>query len=186
MHHERPLMTGIDRSNSSSLERTLRIKYLIADKRFVDADRMVLEKNLRRLTDVTLSEVKSVDAPDLYPCDLLIVAARNVAAIDFSKWLDGFKKRIKSQGQVQIPALVLTDAAFEDLRDILAESVQENWYFDVIHADHISSLPIRVANLLKIHDHLHEMKRYENALRNLGDRVADLEARVKAKEGIGS
>lgn len=165
------------------LNRTLRVKYLVADKRFVDADRMVLEKNLRRLTDVELTEIKSVDDSELHPCDLLIVAARHVAAIDFRKWLDGFRKRVKAQAQVRIPALILTDAAFEDLRDILFEAVHENWYFDVIHADHITSLPIRVANLLKIHDHLHEMQRYEQALKDLGDKVAQLETDMTARKG---
>lgn len=166
------------------LNRTLRVKYLVADKRFVDADRMVLEKNLRRLTDVSLTEIKSVDDPDFYPCDLLIVAARHVAAVDFRKWLDGFRRRVKAQAQVHIPALILTDAAFEDLRDILFEAVHENWYFDVIQADHMTSLPIRVANLLKIHDHLHEMARYEQALKDLGDKVTRLEAEVTGKKGV--
>jgi hypothetical protein len=164
------------------LGRTLRVKYLVADKRFVDADRMLLETNLRRLTDVTLSEIKSIDDPDFLPCDLLIVAAKNVAAIDFGKWLEGFRKRIHNQGNIWIPALILTQVEFEDLRDILLDAVNDNWYFDVINADHISSLPIRVANLLKIHDHLHEMDRYERSLSDLGDKIAKLEAQLTVQK----
>lgn len=163
---------------SGFLERTLRIKYFVADKRFVDAERMVLEHNLRRLTDVTLSELKSFDDPDFLPCDLLIVAAKNVAAIDFRKWLDGFRRKVRNEGNIWIPALILTQIEFEDLRDILLEAVNENWYFDVMHAEHMSSLPIRVANLLKIHDHLHELDRYEQALTELGEKVALLESQL--------
>lgn len=163
--------------------RTLRVKYLVADNRFVDAERMVLEKNLRRLTDVTLTEVKSVDDKDFLPCDLLVVAAKNVAVHDFAKWLDGFRRRIRQQGAIHIPALILTDASFEDLRDLLFDAVHDNWYFDTIQADQMSSLPIRVANLLKIHDHLHEMRRYENALNDLGDKVTSLEKELSQAKG---
>lgn len=164
------------------MERTLRVKYFVADKRFVDAERMVLEKNLRRLTDVSLSELKSLDDPDFLPCDLLVVAAKNVAAVDFRKWLDGFRRKVRSEGNIWIPALILTQIEFEDLRDILLEAVNDNWYFDVMHAEHMSSLPIRVANLLKIHDHLHEMDRYGQALTDLGEKVAFLEAQLTGQE----
>ncbi len=168
---------------SSVLERTLRVKYLVADKRFVDADRMVLEKHLKRISDVKLTEIKSIEDADFLPCDLLIVAAKNVAAIDFKKWLTGIRKRVHSEGTVWVPALILTEVEFEDLRDILLEAVNENWYFDVMHADHMASLPIRVANLLKINDHLHELDRYEKALADLGDKVTKLEAQLSPPKG---
>jgi hypothetical protein len=165
------------------LERTLRVKYFVADKRFVDADRMLLEKNLRRISDVKLSEIKSIEAADFLPCDLLVVAAKNVAAIDFKKWLTGFRKRVHNEGNIWVPALILTEVEFEDLRDILLEAVNENWYFDVMHADHMASLPIRVANLLKINDHLHELDRYEKALADLGEKVMKLESQLSPPQG---
>ena len=42
-----------------------------------------------------------------------------------------------------------------------------NWYFDIVASDQLDSLPIRVANLLRIHDHLHELHRYSAALSSL-------------------
>lgn len=165
------------------LERTLHVKYLVADKRFVDADRMVLEKHLKRISDVKLTEIKSIDDADFLPCDLLVVAAKNVAAIDFKKWITGFRKRVHTQGNVWVPALILTEVEFEDLRDILLEAVNENWYFDVMHSNHMASLPIRVANLLKINDHLHELDRYERALADLGEKVTQLEAQISPAKG---
>lgn len=165
------------------LERTLQVKYLVADKRFVDADRMVLEKHLKRISDVKLTEIKSIDDVDFLPCDLLVVAAKNVAAIDFKKWITGFRKRVHAQGNVWVPALILTEVEFEDLRDILLEAVNENWYFDVMHSSHMASLPIRVANLLKINDHLHELDRYEKALVDLGEKVTKMEAQLSPSKG---
>jgi len=167
----------------SVLERTLRVKYLVADKRFVDADRMLLEKHLKRISDVRLTEIKSIEDADFLPCDLLIVAAKNVAAVDFKRWLSGFKKRVHGDGSIWVPALILSEVEFEDLRDILLETVNENWYFDVMHANHMASLPIRVANLLKINDHLHELGRYEKALTDLGEKVSKLEAQLSPPKG---
>ena len=42
-----------------------------------------------------------------------------------------------------------------------------------------ATLPIRVANLLRIHDHLHELKRYSAALDDITVKVKMLESQMK-------
>ena len=57
-----------------------------------------------------------------------------------------------------------------------------NWYFDILSMEHIDSMPIRVANLLRIHDHLHELERYQNTLATLNHRVDQLTLDLEAQK----
>ena len=54
-----------------------------------------------------------------------------------------------------------------------------NWYFDIIHPDHLTSLPVRIANLLRIHDHLAELHRYEAELGRMQQNIRMIEAELK-------
>ena len=58
-------------------------------------------------------------------------------------------------------------------------AIDENWYFDVIDPDHLDSLPMRVANLLRIHDHLHELSRYEKSLADLQADVRQMQQKLE-------
>ena len=158
--------------------RVLRLSYWNTDARVIDADRMQLESSLKRLGDVSVHTVKSLEVVQRDGCDLLIVAAQSVPRKEFAKWLLGFRGRIHSNGKIWVPALILADVGFEILADILADVTAENWYFDILAPSHMDSLPIRVANLLRIHDHLHEIGRYEKALAEVGSRVRELELQV--------
>jgi len=158
--------------------RTLRIAFWNAEPKLVDSTLMTLERHLGLLGEVTLKEITSLDDPSLYPCDLLLIAAQSIHEDHFPEWLKGLQQRIKVQGHIWIPALIVSEVSFGALCTIFGEAVQQNWYFDVISASHLSSLPIRVATLLKIHDHLHELRRYEKALDALQNQVTKLETEV--------
>lgn len=158
--------------------RSLKLCYWNAETRVVDAERMTLEQHLRRLGEVRVLPVSSLDSLEMNGADLLIVAAQMVPADKFAGWLRGFRQRIQAQGYVWTPALILADVPFDVLSEIWPEVTRENWYFDILAPDHLASLPIRVANLLRIHDHLHEMKRYSVALDDINAKVRALEAQV--------
>jgi hypothetical protein len=117
------------------------------------------------------------------PRDLVIVAAQRVGAAEFPVWFDGLRKRVMAQGGIWIPALVLADVPFKVLTEILPAAVADNWYFDILVPAHIASLPIRVANLLRIHDHLHELKRYSAALEDITTKVTMLESQMRDLRG---
>ena len=159
--------------------RRLRVCYWSAEARVVDADSMALEQHLKRLGDVTLTHLKALEGPEAAHCDLLIIAAQKVAAIDFSRWLGGLRGRIQALGTIWTPVVILADIPFEGLSEILPTAVQDNWYFDILAPAHLASLPIRVANLVRIHDHLQELKRYSAALEDVSTKVATLEAQVR-------
>lgn len=155
--------------------RTLKLKYWNAETRFVDADRANLEHHLKRLGEVEITAVKALDGPDLLPVDLLLIAAQMVPAKDFPQWLGGLRKRFQTPEKIWIPAVILADVPFDVLSGLLPEAVRDNWYFDILSPAHIASLPIRVANLLRINDHLHEMKRYADAVDEVTKKVRALE-----------
>jgi hypothetical protein len=159
--------------------RTLRLSYWNIEKRVVDSERLSLETHLRQLGEVKITPVDGLDAPGAMPCDLLIVAAQILASQDFPTWLTGLSQRIQRQGHIWTPALILADIPFAVLRGILPVAVRDNWYFDILAPQHIESLPIRVANLLRIHDHLHELRRYGDVVDDLGKRASALEAELK-------
>lgn len=167
------------RTPSMFADRTLRLFYWNADPRVLDADLMQLEKLLKRLGDVKLTSIKSLDLIPKDGCDLLIIAAHSIPKKEFPKWLMGLRARIHSNGRIWVPALILADVGFEVLADILTDVTAENWYFDILLPSHVESLPIRVANLLRIHDHLHELNRYELAIAEVSNRVKDLESELQ-------
>lgn len=160
-------------------DRVLRIYYWNADPRVVDADRMQLEKLLKRLGDIKLTTIKSLELVPKDGCDLLMIAAHSVPKKEFAKWLMGLRSRIHSNGGIWVPALILADIGFDVLSEILTDVAAENWYFDIIMPSHVESLPIRVANLLRIHDHLHELNRYALAISEVSNRVRDLEVELQ-------
>jgi hypothetical protein len=160
--------------------RTLKLKYWNAETRIVDSDRANLEQHLKRLGEVEVTPIKSLEGPELAAADLVIVAAQRIPPQDFPQWLGGLKKRFHGPETIWIPAVILADVPFEILSGLLPEAVKDNWYFDILAPAHLSSLPIRVANLLRIRDHLHELKRYAEAVDEVTQKVKKLEDSLKA------
>lgn len=162
-------------SNLSPFKRRLRLCYWDAAHKYFGAHKLVFEKKLKLLGDLELVELKTLDDARIHPCDVLIVAAEHVPEHDFGRWLADFRKKVLQQNRIWVPALFLSRAGFEDLEGILSEIVATNWYFDILNPDHVDSLPVRVANLLRIHDHLHELQRYDARQQALQTQVAEIE-----------
>ncbi len=173
------MMIRIMPSPALFANRSLRVCYWNAEAKIVDAEKADLEKHLKRLGDVKIDVVKALEAPEASLADLLIVSAQKLSGKDFPAWLQGFRKRIQAKGAIWTPALILADVSFDVLSEILVEVTADNWYFDVVAPQHLASLPIRVANLLRIHDHLHELKRYSAALDDINVKVKMLESQMK-------
>lgn len=176
-------------------DRRLRLTYWHADKRVVDGMRLQLDRYVARLSaDTVVQEVAELDDERGFPCDLLLINAAGAmtAAGDlFPQWLRGVRRRIvnaKASGHAGIwsPALIIADVDFSTLADLWPEASQDNWYFDILAPTHLSSLPIRVANLLRIHDHLHEIKRYATAVDEVSAKVAALESQLQSLRPSGS
>lgn len=150
------------------------------DPKLVSLPKIQLEQALKAMIDIDLVEVRGIDDPRFTPCDLLIVEAQGVPATDFKRWLVAFQQRVLTQADIWIPAVIVADLPAADARALMEDAVKSNWYFDVVIPAHVESLPLRVANLLRIHDHLHELRRYSETLDRLQDRVNMLEHEVNS------
>lgn len=160
-------------------KRHLRICYWDAENQLYGAHKAALESKLSLMGDTKFVGLKSLDDASFDPCDLLIIAADKIPEDAFPKWIEQLHKRVKANYQIWTPALILADLSFATLDAILTSAVKSNWYFDIISINHLDSLPIRVANLLRIHDHLHELRRYHQELDRLSERVVKMEAEIE-------
>ncbi len=148
--------------------RKLRLCYFSTSAKTVNLASYGFEKRLGLLgAEVETVKVDGLTDPNLLPCDLLVVDAEKLPAQGLSKWLVGFGNSMEAQNKVWIPALILAKFSFSELAQGLAKAYQMNWYFDIVNPTELDSLPIRIANLLRIHDHLHELARYGQVLSEL-------------------
>ncbi|MEY4631735.1 MAG: hypothetical protein RIQ81_1855 [Pseudomonadota bacterium] len=154
--------------------------FLNLDPKFVNLPKLKLEQALKAMVDIDLVEVSAMDDPKFLPCDLLILESQGVPEENFQQWLTGFQRRLVAQADIWIPAVIVADLPVARARSMMEDAVKSNWYFDVVTPAHIDSLPLRVANLLRIHDHLHELRRYSETLDRLQDRVNMLEHEVNS------
>jgi hypothetical protein len=169
----------------SSLNRPLKICYWNSEKRFAGTQKSTLENYLKLLSpELNLTLVDTSDQIEaLLPLDLLIVSADHVADDAFSKWVGNLQSKLVRQNGVWIPAIFLANIKFDALLEMLKSTYQSNFYFDVISGNHLESLPLRVANLLRIHDHIHEIGRFEQQYNSLQDVVKKLENEIKSLKG---
>lgn len=149
------------------------------DPRRADTLKLSLEQQLRFLPHTSWHRLKALDDSSLLPCDLLVVYAWHLAESELLIWLKGFEQRLRQQDAIWIPSLIVTPLILTRIEDILEKTLSSNWYFDLVHPDHLTSLPVRVANLLRIHDHLHEMQRYEKQLDTLQAAVLEVETELE-------
>ena len=163
---------------AKTFNRNMRLGYWNSEPRGVGPDLISIELHLKRLGDVTLTKLASLDEISDQTIDLLLIAAAQVEEGEFATWLGGVRRRLVQRLGVWLPAIVLSNVGFLTLNSSLKDASGDNWYFDIVDPDHVSSLPIRVANLLRIHDHLHELRRYENVMANLEDKVSKLEGKL--------
>jgi hypothetical protein len=167
----------------TGLGKRLEIRYWNVESRILDREVAALEHQLKRLGDVRVVPISSLEDQSFSSSDLLIVAAQKIPEEDFVKWVSSLTTRIESLGKIWVPALILSDVPFETLDELLMTAARQNWYFDILSPSHMSSLPIRVANLVRIHDHLRELFRYESVLEKVEAKAVALEAEIVALRG---
>ena len=165
-------------------KRKLRICYYNVDQQSLNSLRISLEAALQSLGEFEILPVTGLADPARLPCDLFLVHAINIKEETFPAWLYHFSQRMEQQGNIWIPAIFVSEVSWHILRSMTEKAVQMNWYFDIVSPQHIDSLPVRIANLLRIHDHLHELKRYEASLNELSVRLEDLAEAVQRLRGL--
>lgn len=167
-------------------DRKINLRYWNCESKVLDSHKLSLEVHLKRLGQLEVAQASSLEDPSIPASDLLVIGAHLVEEEHFSQWLMSIRKRLLAQGAIWVPVLVLSDCSFESLLEMLVESIADNWYFDIIAPRHLASLPIRVANLIRIHDHIQELGRYAKALDDITLRVQELENRLKEATKVKS
>ena len=162
--------------------RKLRVCFFEENSRIVDAVGILLMQQLKQLAELDKFNISSIQDLKQQPTDLIVVAATSVPERQLTNWLAKFGEAIASNQGIRTPALIVSKASFASLKETLLQAYQANWYFDIVHPDELASLPIRVANLLRIHDHLHELVRYRQQLDDLTERVDQLTELVEKQE----
>ncbi len=161
--------------------RKLRLCYYSTNPKTINLNRYNLEKRLEMLgAEIEIKHLTSIDNKTLTPCDLLVIDAARIPQDAFKDWLLTLTSRLTGQNNIWIPALIFAKYSFASLADSLAKVYEMNWYFDLIDPDHLDSIPIRIANLLRIHDHLHELNRYNTRIYDLTLETEGLRAQLHA------
>ncbi|MGE0173896.1 MAG: hypothetical protein AB7T49_13960 [Oligoflexales bacterium] len=164
----------------SVVRNQLRACYWNSEKKFFGINKALLEKHLKSVgRQLLLKEISTLEEMSLSPCDILIVASDHVPHDKFAGWLTSIQNKIIKNNGIWVPAIFVSSCSFENLLELLKTVYQSNFYFDVVASEHLDSLPIRVANLLRIHDHLHELQRYEKQYNTLQADVKKLEEKLR-------
>ena len=170
------------KSKSSYRQRKLRVCYWDSDPRTLNSPKLTFENYLKRMTDnFDIIDLKGLDDPSFHPSDLLVISAPQIDTEIFLDWLNGLSKRVDNQKSIWIPALILTDQSITTLIETMDSAIYDNWYFDIVSVKEMPSIPIRISNLLKIHDHLHELYRYDQEIKSLQSQVKSLEERIQSE-----
>ena len=162
-------------------QRNLRICYWDNDRSLINAIKANFESQLRLLpTSCSTVKISGLTDENLNPCDLLVISAIDVPDKGLLPWIQRIEAEVRRHQCIWIPALIFHSCDFSTLLEMINFSVQSNWYFDFISPDDHSSLPIRMSNLLKINDHLYELKRYHHQVSHLEKEVSALQAKLTA------
>ena len=168
--------------NSKLASKTPRILYVNPTPQVISALNQLSEKYLSWLADVDIENLSSLSQAKNKPFDLIIYNAFGVPDDKLSTWLHNISKQILTHNQVLVPTIILSKLGFNDLNKMLSSIYKDNWYIDILHPDHINSLPIRIANLLKIHDHLHETQRLQKELEDIHIQISKFEKQLHGKK----
>lgn len=157
------------------VSRKRRICYWDKQKNELASEKIQFERHLDFLPECDIVNISSLEDPQLSPCDLLVINILNIPCDKIPPLIRSISTQVKARGNIWTPALLLSRASFDKTMFEIHDFAADNWYFDILNPQHLDSIPIRVANLLKIHDHLHELLRYQSELEKLQEKVVAIE-----------
>lgn len=164
--------------------REITVGYLDTQKKFFSSQKGRLEFLLKSFGKIAFREVKSLDDDSLRDCHALLTTADHVPDEDFLKWFLKFEKKVHLMKLIWIPTIILADLELATQKSLLDHSLKSNWYFDIVAGSQLNSLPIRLANMIRIHDHLKELYHYDRELNALQGQVLDLETQIRQLSAI--
>lgn len=145
--------------------------FLIHDARLADRYLARVEATLKSISEVKTVTISSGTDPKLNKCSILIVFANNLDDQQMITWVKGISKRL-DPSSVNIPWLIICESSEDVQKELLRYALEENWYFDLVSPEHLDSLTTRIGSLIRISDHIHELKRYDDEIKALESQVA--------------
>jgi len=147
---------------------------------FASAASAAFDQQLRQFIQLDLVKVKSLDDPNIIPADLLIISAEGIGDELFPNWIKSISSRIPRVHGIPVPTIIFSIVSAPTQQELLRWAVDGNWYFDIVETGHLSSLPVRVANFLRLHDHLHEVRRMTEVSGAMAEKVKDMELQLQS------
>ena len=159
-----------------------RVRHLNLAPKIINRLVVQIERAIRALAPLDIEGITDLAQLESN-CDLLLIDGTRVPEEEFVSWVARLQQKVAGQGSIWTPAIILSHSNLDTLADLIEPAARENWYFDVVHPDHLESLPIRVANLLRIHDHMREILRYQDVLGSLQEQVEAMDNRISTLRG---
>ena len=155
---------------------------------FTSLDQRV-EHELKRIFFLKIDHVKKVeDLSSQYKLFIVNIASTESDAAVF-KFVSQIRDAIcqhPDPATARTPVLFITRVPQESLRAWAEAQYADNWYCDLISCDHLFELALRASNLLRICDHLREMKVYEDEVQKLKVQVTEVEKKLERHLGRGA
>lgn len=156
------------------MNRKFQIAYQDGDAKFFSRAKAQLERFLRNCIDFEINQAHGPDDPIVKSCDVFLIAADHIREESFMAWFKKLEKHFQKNRLIWIPAIIFAEVPLDLQQDLFRRFNDSNWYFDIVHPKHLDSIALRVANLLRIHDHLRELHRYNLKLIELESQVLEL------------
>ena len=134
-----------------------------------------VESHLKIFFDAEVKPVKNHLEINTAEFDLGLIQAQELEPPEFLKWLESFEKKRSEAELIAVPFIIITPINPSEVKQFFSRVVATNWYFDLVHPMQLQSLPIRVANLIRIKLHIAELSRYNLELDEMAAKVESLE-----------
>lgn len=157
----------------------LAITYWEQNAHVWDAIKGQVEQQLQLIFPCQTKKVKTLSSEDFWPCDLIVTYGGTMTDVVTS--LKAIERQLRSSGKVWPASLVIGSYPVEQTADLFQMILSSNWNFDVVDPDHLESLPTRVCNLIRIQEHLQELRHYDKQLQDLESEVAKLVTKLSPR-----
>ena len=151
-----------------------KILYLNIDEKMLTSVTIQLEKYFHRLGTFNIQKTGSIRDSE---ADLIIVGTF-FSSEELKTWIKRLIKDLNERS-IWIPVIFVADLDFEAIYSIVEECFNKtNWYFDLVLSSNMEELAMKIANLIKIHDHLKELKDYHDKLNQMNEEVEKLKQKL--------
>ncbi len=148
----------------------------------INSHKMELEKVLSSFFRMDwIKSVQSNSKFDAQKVDAVVMSALHVEEESINEWLRKKRNFIDQEFSKKVPMVAIVRSKASFYFTLVEHLFADNRYIDLVHVDHLNSLPVRLLNLLRISVHLNELEQYDKRLKALEAMVENLKTTMKLK-----